>query len=192
MSIEINLLPWREREREQRTRRFQRGVLLALLLGLVAGGLIALHQQALVRAEQARLGMIERHTQQLTRDIESVRDFRRLRQRMLEQIDLIGTLQASRPLTVEVFDQLTATLVDGVHYTKLVRDDHTLELDGIAASNRQVSEQMRRLAASPVLGVPLLSDVSAGDGADAPRRFQMSVEEQPATDATHAPAASAP
>jgi len=177
MNIEINLLPWREQRRMQRTRRFKQGLLLMLLLGLLAGWGIAQHEQALVRAQQARLAMIERHTESLNRDIQAVRDFRRLRERMLDQIELIGELQASRPLTVQVFDQLTATLVDGVHYTELDRKGTRLELSGVATSNRQVSDQMRALANSSVFGIPLLSDVQSGDEPGAPKRFHMSVDE---------------
>lgn len=178
MSISINLLPWREQRRLQRTRRFKQGLLLVLLAGLLLGWGIAQHEQALVRAQQARLAMIERHTQGLNRDIQAVRDFRRLRERMLDQIGLITELQASRPLTVRVFDQLTATLVDGVVYTDLDRKAARLEIGGIASANRQVSAQMRALAQSDVFSTPALSDVQSGDGPNAPKQFHMSVDER--------------
>lgn len=177
MSIEINLLPWREKRRMQRTRRLKQSLLMMLLLGLLAGWGVAQRDQALVREQQARVAMIERHAESLNLDIEAVREFHRLRERMLEQIELIGELQASRPLTVRVFDQLSATLVDGIYYTELERKGARLELSGVAASNRQVSDQMRAMAASDVFGVPRLSDVQSGDDPRAPKRFHMSVDE---------------
>ncbi|GHB20427.1 PilN domain-containing protein [Salinicola rhizosphaerae] len=177
-TIEINLLPWREKRRQQRTRRLKQTLLGMLLLGMLIGWGMAQFEQSRVRAQQARLAMIDRNTQALTHDIEAVRDYRKLRERMLAQIELIGTLQASRPLTVEVFDQLSASLVDGVHYTEMDRQGDRLELSGVASSNRQVSSQMRALEDSAVFGTPLLSDVQTGEGPSAPKRFHMSVDER--------------
>jgi len=179
MTIEINLLPWREQRRVRRTRRFKHGLLLTLVVGLLLGWSIAEYEKTQVRAGQARLAMIQRDTELLTRDIQAMRDYRELRERMLKQIEVIGELQSSRPLTVRVFDQLTATLVDGVHYTELDRKGNRLELSGVAASNRQVSDQMRALDNSASFDVPLLSDVQSAEGGVAAKRFHMSVDEHP-------------
>ncbi|MDH4574173.1 hypothetical protein CUR86_18300 [Salinicola acroporae] len=103
-------------------------------------------------------------TEALTRDIQAMRDFRELRERMLKQIEVIGELQSSRPLTIRVLDQLTATLVDGVYYTELERKADRLELSGVAASNRQGIRQMRALDHSPAFDYPLLSDVQSAEG----------------------------
>ncbi|OLO05963.1 MULTISPECIES: PilN domain-containing protein [Salinicola] len=177
MTIEINLLPWRERHRLRRTRRFKQGLLLTLLLGLVVGFCIAQYEESMVRAGQARLALIQRDTDALTRDIQVMRDFRQLRERMLKQIEVISELQSSRPLTIRVLDQLTATVVDGVHYTELRRKGSRLELSGVAASNRQVSDQMRALDNSAAFDIPLLSDVQSDEGAVSAKRFHMSVDE---------------
>ncbi|WP_110708085.1 PilN domain-containing protein [Salinicola sp. CR57] len=182
MRIEINLLPWREQRRVHRTRRFKQGLLLMLLVGLLLGWGISLHEKSLVRAGQARVALIQRDTEALTRDIQAMRDFRELRERMLKQIEVIGELQSSRPLTVRVLDQLTATLVDGVYYTELERKEDRLELSGVAASNRQVSDQMRALDHSPAFDIPLLSDVQSAEGPAAAKRFHMSVNQHPIDD----------
>lgn len=178
MTIEINLLPWRELRRYRSTRRFKQGLLLTLLVGLVIGWGMAEYQKSLVRAGQARLALIQRDTDSLARDIQAMRDYRELRERMLTQIDVISELQSSRPLTVRVLDQLTATLVDGVQYTELDRKGDRLELSGVAASNRQVSDQMRALDSSAAFAIPLLSDVQSGENGAA-KRFHMSVDEHP-------------
>ena len=151
--------------------------LIALLLGLLVGWGIAQYEKSMVRAGQARLALIQRETDALTRDIQEMRNFRQLRERMLKQIDLIGELQSSRPLTIRVLDQMAATLVDGVHYTELNRRGSRLELSGVATSNRQVSDQMRALDNSSAFDIPLLSDVQSAEGPAAAKRFHMSVDE---------------
>ncbi|MHB0776705.1 PilN domain-containing protein [Halomonas sp. WWR20] len=176
MTIDINLLPWREAQREHRSRRFQHALLVLAVLGLLGGWAMSQWYQLRVDAEQQRLALISQHTQQLDKDIQAVRDYQRLRERMLEQIKLIRELQFSRPQTVRVFNQLAENLVDGVRYERLSRQGELLSLSGQAHSNRQVSDQMRALASSAVFGVPVLSDVQSGEGPV--KRFNMSVEQR--------------
>ena len=53
MSININLLPWREARREKRTRRFYGVVVLMLIAGVALGlGVAQLYQQKLAAQQQ--------------------------------------------------------------------------------------------------------------------------------------------
>ncbi|MCK0745357.1 PilN domain-containing protein [Chromohalobacter nigrandesensis] len=188
MSIEINLLPWREAHRQRRTQRFYMALVGVSVLALLCALGVSRWYQAGIDAERGRLALIERRMEALEKDIDTVKDYRQLRGRMLEQIGLIRELQFSRPQTVRIFDQLAATLADGVHYDRLVREGDQLELKGLARSNRRVSEQLRQLAASPDFGTPALSDVQSGDDAAAVKRFNLSVEARtPRRDAEEAP-----
>nr|WP_298414883.1 PilN domain-containing protein [uncultured Halomonas sp.] len=176
MSIEINLLPWREAQRETRSRRFMMSLGLMALLGIAAGwGLTQFYQQAL-DAQHQRNRYIETRMQRLDQDIAAIRDYQALRERMLTQIELIRELQFSRPQTVRVFNQLVASLQEGVYYNELSRNENQLRFLGQADTNRQVSDQLRSIAASEVFAIPLLSEVQAADKG-AGKRFAMSVTE---------------
>ncbi len=181
MTIEINLLPWRESLRERRSRRFLVILALVALVGVGGGwGMSRWYQQALDLQRQ-RIAHIEARSQQLDRDIQAIRDYRTLRERMLTQIELIRELQFSRPQTVRVFNQLAASLEPGVYYSQLSRQADRLSLGGMAETNRQVSDQMRALAAAEVFQIPVLSEVQVDDAGER-RRFSMSVDEAlPAT-----------
>lgn len=176
MSIEINLLPWREAKRDRLSRRFLGGLALSALLGGGGGWAATLWYQQALEAQQQRNQYIEVQTQQLDQDIQAIREYQALREQMLTQIELIRELQFSRPQTVRVVNQLVETLEDGVYYTQLSRQDAKLRFSGLAESNRQVSEQMRALAAAEVFATPTLSEVQvAADGQR--RRFDMSARE---------------
>lgn len=176
MSIEINLLPWREAYRQRRTRRFYMALAIVAVSALLCGWGLSYWYQAGIDAERGRLALIERRTQALDQDIAAVKDYRELRGRMLDQIQLIRELQFSRPQTVRIFDQLAATLVEGVHYDRLTRKGGRLDLSGMARANRRVSDQLRQLASSPVFATPELADVHAVDGVPSLKRFNLSVE----------------
>lgn len=176
MSIEINLLAWREARRERRNRRFLAILGLIMLLAVAgAWGVATLYQQRL-DSQQRRNDYIQTQAHRLDQDISTLSDFRKTRERMLTQIDLIRQLQFSRPQTVRVFNQLAGTLQDGIYYTRLEREGDRLRLNGKARANRQVSAQMRALEASPVFGVPTLAEVQADE--DGWRAFSLSVAER--------------
>ncbi|MGC3872760.1 PilN domain-containing protein [Halomonas sp. GXIMD04776] len=176
MSIEINLLPWRAAQRETRSRRFLVGVGLAALLGIAGGlGLTQFYQHAL-DAQHQRNQYIETRMQRLEQDIAAIREYQTLRERMLTQIELIRELQFSRPQTVRVFNQLVTSLQEGVYYDELSRNKDQLRFAGRADTNRQVSDQLRAIAASEVFAIPLLSEVQAEDDGTR-KRFGMSVDE---------------
>lgn len=174
--VEINLLPWREARRERRSRQFIVGLVLSALLGAGAGwGLTLWYQQAL-DVQQQRNRYIQDQTQQLDQDIQAINDYRMLREQMLTQIKLISELQFSRPQTVRVFNQLVTSLEDGVYYIQLTRQNDQLRFSGLAETNRQVSGQMRSIAAAEVFATPRLSEVQVDAGGQR-RRFDMSVSE---------------
>ena len=65
MSININLLPWREARREKRTRRFYGVVVMMFLAGIGLGlGVLQIYQQQL-SAQQQRNAYITNHIERL-------------------------------------------------------------------------------------------------------------------------------
>ncbi|MBD3894578.1 PilN domain-containing protein [Halomonas sp. ML-15] len=182
MTIEINLLPWRDRVRERRSRRFHVAMVLAAAVGLGSGASMTVFYQQRLDAQQQRNAHIEAQAAQLERDIRSISEYEAAREQMLNQIEVFSRLQVGRPQTVHVFNQLVESLEEGVHYTRLSRQGDSLRVAGLADSNRQVSDQLRALAASTALGVPVLSEVESEEGA-ARRRFSLSVDQQMPEDA---------
>ncbi|MDR5867235.1 PilN domain-containing protein [Halomonas koreensis] len=172
MTIEINLLPWREEQRQRRSKRFYVALVLVALVGLGGGyGATWYYDQQLV-AQQERHRLIRDRIAQLDRDIRAVSDYEAQIATLKRRIGVFQRLQAERPQTVHVFNALAASLEEGVHYANLVRQGDRLRLTGLAEDNRRVSDQLRSLEASPVFDVPVLSEVeSTGER----RRFNLSV-----------------
>ncbi|MDR5906373.1 PilN domain-containing protein [Franzmannia qiaohouensis] len=177
MTIEINLLAWRDRVRERRSRRFHAALVLAAAIGLGSGASMTFFYQQRLEVQEQRNAHVEAAAAQLERDIRSISEYEAARAQMLDQIEVFSRLQVGRPQTVHVFNQLVESLEEGVHYTRLSRQGDSLRLSGLADSNRQVSDQLRALAAASALDVPVLSEVESQDGA-AQRRFSLSVSQQ--------------
>ncbi|WP_168013897.1 PilN domain-containing protein [Halomonas salinarum] len=175
MGIEINLLPWRQAQRERRSKRFKLAVCLMAVLGLGGGYAMTFYYDHQLAVQQQRNNHIEAASKALERDIQGIQDYKTTRETIVAKIDVFARLQRGRAQTVRVANALSASLQEGVYYTRLSRAGQRLSLDGVADDNYQVSDQLRALEATPVLGVPELSQVE-GDG-QGDRRFSLSVDQ---------------
>ncbi|QEL11931.1 PilN domain-containing protein [Kushneria phosphatilytica] len=175
LGISINLLPWRARQRERRNRLFLSIILACGLLGAGIGWGRAMLVGYQLDNEQTRLTHIRNRMTQLQEDIASVQSLQARREQLQERIALIRTLEFSRPRTVMIYNALTDALAEGVYFDRVVRQDARLEISGVARSNRQVSDQMRRLAGNRIFGEPQLRDIRADEDAPQTRRFNLTL-----------------
>lgn len=173
----INLLPWREVQRKERQRQF---------LGVAAGaaifmGLVVvyahLHVGGLIETQQARNGLLEREIADLDRKIRDIRTLEAEKQRLLARMNVIQQLQGNRAQIVHLLEVLAQALPDGVHYTEIKQEGHTLVLQGVAQSNARVSALMRNLDASEWLRNPRLDVIQSSrqGGAQAGSSFTLRV-----------------
>ncbi|MDT8894438.1 PilN domain-containing protein [Halomonas sp. I1] len=159
MSVEINLLPWRETRRERRRRRWRVMLLCALLIGVATGCVVDRHYAARMDAQQRRHALIERHVEALE---PAVLALERQQERMTELEQRLAALRKrldSRTDTLRTFHGLVATLVEGVHYSTLEQRERLLALSGSADSHRRIAAQLQALEASPIFEAPSLSEV---------------------------------
>lgn len=179
----INLLPWRERLREERKKQF------LVSLGITAG-IAALIMFGADRFYVSKIGnQVARNnylSQQITaldREIAEIRNLQEQKRELTARMEVIQNLQGKRPVIVRLFDELVRTLPDGVYYNNLSSDETTVAIQGIAESNSRVSALMRALDDSEWFADSSLRQVSAVQGAttaagatDQERnRFELSV-----------------
>lgn len=157
----INLLPWRERIRDERKAQFIRVwggcvVMACLFMVMVhAGVAYQIKAQRLVNAT------LQSEINKLDIKIAAVKNIKSERTNMLSRMDVIQQLQQSRPLTVKVFDAITRLMPDGVHLTVLKREESRILMKGKAESNTRVSDLMRNLEQSPFFADPKLTEIKS-------------------------------
>jgi len=171
----INLLPWREWERERKKKEFltQLGIVVVFALVLVMGAGVFL--DGLVENQQDRNKFVQTRINVMNERISEISKLREQREVMLARMRVIQELQGNRPVIVHIFDDLVRTLAKGVHYTKVSIAGTGLSLDGIAESNNRISSLMRNLDGSDWFASPNLKGIrensSQGEQAST---FQMS------------------
>ena len=159
----INLLPWREERRRERTRRFG----IALIIGVIGSAAViaAVHMiyQDRIDGQNARNAYLEQQIAILDGKIKKIQGLERERQQLIERMRAIETLQTSRPVVVRLFDEIVTALPDGVSLTEISQSNAEWTFKGIAESNARVSNFMRNIEASPAFKEPRLDIIETKD-----------------------------
>jgi type IV pilus assembly protein PilN len=157
----INLLPWREERRRERKRQFF--IILGTAAGITLGIIVLVHGlfTQLIEHQQVRNKYIEDQIALLDKKITEIRELEKEKQRLLDRIRAIETLQTSRPVIVHLFDELVTTLPEGVFLTEISQQGDAIAIKGVAQSNARVSSFMRNIEVSPWLKSPHLEVVEA-------------------------------
>ena len=113
----------------------------------------------------------------LDKKIEEVNALKKQRSEMIDRMKVIQGLQGTRPMIVNIFDELVRKQPDGLFFTKIERKDNRLFIDGTAESNNRVSTLMRQLDESEWFQGPLLTKVEANPAAgDQGTNFNLAVD----------------
>jgi type IV pilus assembly protein PilN len=155
----INLLPWREAERKRKRQEF----FLSLGAAAATAGLVTLlgywQMTAAIQNQQERNDLLTREIAALDKQIEEINGLDAQKRRLLARMEIIETLQRSRPEIVHVFDEVVRVLPEGVYLTYLKQTGARFEVRGVAQSSTRVSSFMRNIDASEWLADPTLQIV---------------------------------
>jgi type IV pilus assembly protein PilN len=153
----------------------------AALVTLAGRGLMS----SAISHQEARNQALQTQIEALEKQIEEINGLEKQKQALIARMEIIETLQRSRPEIVHVFDELVRVLPEGVYLTYLKQSGPRIEMRGIAQSSTRVSTFMRNIDSSEWLADPSLQVVEtkgreAGSGAQftlfATQRKQTPVE----------------
>ena len=162
----INLLPWREAERKRKRQEFYLSLGAAVATAALATLLGQWQMNSAIKHQQARNDYLAGEIALLDKQIEEINGLDAQKQRLLARMEIIETLQRSRPEIVHVFDEIVRVLPEGVYLTYLRQTGTRFEVRGVAQSSTRVSSFMRNIDASEWLADPALQIVQrTGAGA---------------------------
>lgn len=165
----INLLPWREELRQERKKQFLTLLGLSLLATAAVVYLALTQVQGWVSYQESRNRMLQQEISQLEEKIREIDELRETRENLLARMQVIEELQQQRTEIVHLFDELVATLPEGIYLTSLSQSGDTISMEGVAQSNARVSTYMKRLDASDWLADPQLQVIETRG--ERPNRF---------------------
>jgi type IV pilus assembly protein PilN len=158
----INLLPWRDAERKRKRQEFY----LSLGAAVATAALVTLlgrwQMSAAIADQQERNQILTEEIAQLDKQIQEILGLENQKRKLLARMEIIETLQRSRPEIVHVFDEIVRTMPEGVYLTYLKQSGTRIEMRGVAQSSTRVSAFMRNIDGSEWLADPALQIVETG------------------------------
>ena len=155
----INLLPWREWERERKQKEFLGQIASVLVVAILVVFGAGQYLDTSIESQQGRNDFLDRKIKLLDQQIAEISTLRKEREDLLARMRVINELQGNRPVIVRVFDEIVQTLAKGVHYQVAEMKAGTLSVAGVAESNNRISALMRNLDASDWFEQPNLRGI---------------------------------
>jgi len=169
----VNLLPWREADRKRRRQEFMFSIVAAIgsaaLVTLAGRGLMS----SAISHQEARNQALQTQIEALEKQIEEINGLEKQKQALIARMEIIETLQRSRPEIVHVFDELVRVLPEGVYLTYLKQSGPRIEMRGVAQSSTRVSTFMRNIDSSEWLKNPDLELIETKTGQVGGMSFTM-------------------
>ncbi|MCP4391166.1 MAG: PilN domain-containing protein [Gammaproteobacteria bacterium] len=160
---EINLLPWREENRQRQKRDFLKIQALTAALAGVIVLMIHVQMQGKIDYQQSRNRFLTQEITKVNEEIKEISELQKVRRSLIERMEVIQDLQGSRPSIVHLFTEIVSTVPNGVYLQTLTQTGSNLLINGEAESNARVSTYMRNLAASEWLKDPNLTVIEVED-----------------------------
>ena len=160
----INLLPWREEQRQEQTRQFATVTVLSLILTGAAIFMVHVTFNNQIDHQQFRNKILQDEIKTLDASLKQIETLEETKDQLLARMDVIQSLQQQRPQIVHLFDDFVRTVPEGIYLTDIKQQGEQLTIQGVAESNGRVSAYMRNIDASSWMATPKLKVIEIKKG----------------------------
>jgi len=152
----INLLPWRETRRKEQEKRFYVISGVAAALSILVVFLANNHIGQTINYQTQRNAYMTTQLKAVDQQIATIKSLEQEKNQLLSRMNIIQRLQASRPESVHLFEQVAYVTPEGARLVKLTHNGGLYSIEGIAESNALISRMMRNIDRSKWLSDPQL------------------------------------
>lgn len=151
MLYRINLLPWRENQREEHRRRFISLVALGMLVAIGIQWGIGKFFEYQQDQQQERLDYLTHYIAELDQRIEAMKIAEQEHSKILERLKVVEGLQNGRNKTTEFMNLMPAVIPEGVYVDKIKMNDLEIEISGISDSTPKLATMLDNMEHSAKL-----------------------------------------
>ena len=147
----INLLAWRENQREEHRRRFIGLIVLGVIAALGVQWGIGKYYQYQQDQQQQRLDYLAHYISQLDKRIEAMKIAEQEHGKILERLKIVERLQNGRNKTTEFMNLMPSVIPEGVYVDKIKMNDYEIEISGISDSTPRLATMLDNMERSAKL-----------------------------------------
>jgi type IV pilus assembly protein PilN len=173
----INLVPWREKRRQQRKKEFSILLGVAIVATLLVMGLWHLINQNAIENQLDRNKMLQKEIEIVDAKLKEIERLDGLRDKLLARMELIQSLQSSRPEAVHMMDEMVFVMPEGTVLKSIKQSGKSIAIEGTAQSNAQISALMRSVEDSDWLDKPILKLISSNEKQEGLSKFNLSMNQ---------------
>lgn len=158
----INLLPWREKQREVKNREFTLQLIVATMLALFLAFLAWTFFNMQLESQNQANELVKGKNVELDQKLKKIEELEKTRENIISRMKIIQDLQGKRPVQVHVFDSLVRTMPKNLYYSSITRQGNTLILKGKADNPNTVSDLLRNFEKSNWIGSASVKKIANG------------------------------
>ncbi|HCM0712676.1 TPA: PilN domain-containing protein [Vibrio parahaemolyticus] len=151
MLYRINLLPWRENQREEHRRRFVGLVVLGVMVALGIQWGVGTYYEYQQDLQQERLDYLTTYISDLDKRIEAMKIAELEHSKILERLKVVEALQNGRNKTTDFMNLMPAVIPEGVYVDKIKMNDLEIEISGISDSTPRLATMLDNMERSAKL-----------------------------------------
>lgn len=138
----INLLPWREAQKQSHRQRFIQASFAAVSLAaaLQWGGGEYLQYQ--LDIEKGRIEFLNQHLAVLDNQINTLKQAEKEYQDLMARLDMVESLQQKRNKTTQLMDLIPQLIPEGVYVDQMSMNDNRIEIRGISDSTARLATML--------------------------------------------------
>lgn len=143
--IAINLLDWRSKRIKILNHRFIAILTAASFLTALitlSGSLII---DSMINTVKSDIAYLDSELQSVEGKIQQIKDLQESKQLLLSRRKVIETLQQSRPLVVNIFDNIARAIPSDITLNEMTRKTDILTISGVSSSNSGITVLMDNL-----------------------------------------------
>lgn len=178
--IAINLINWRAQKKLVLNRRFAFVMSAVVLATLLLCALIFAAIQGQINTAEDGIAYLDSQLKDVAGTLDKIKKIQEKKENLQSRRTTIDSLQASRPLDVEIFDNIARIMPQGVVLNQVSRKDNMLIMSGDSDSNYNVSVLMENAQRLPWVKLAKLGQLksieSDNSGRGAPSTGKVSFE----------------
>lgn len=156
---QINLLPWRERKREEQKKQF-----IMLVSATVSGAflivlLINYFILGRVHNQSIRNQRVQQEIAIYEHRLIEIDNLRILREQLISKMSLLQKIQSRRTYMVHLFDELSKVIPDGIYLTKIEGARDLITASGYAKSHNHIAQIMTNIECNDWIHHPVLREI---------------------------------